>query len=242
MKILIGGPARQDPRIFKEHLKSIDALELPGGVTLERFYIVNDCPIILPMLKNGEFKIINTGDQYLCDEKTHHWSVDNLQKMSRLRNEMLKECIRRDADAVLFVDTDLILQPDTVKWLLASGKDIIAEVFWTPDSYGGVWPNAWHYDQCTFEPQEVERWATPGVYMVGGTGACMLITRKVIDAKVHYGPIYCLKKLYGEDRYFAIRAICAGFELYLDTHAPARHLYRFSEYEEYMEETYGPHR
>ena len=40
--------------------------------------------------------------------------------------------------------------------------------------------------------------------------------------------------LRGEDRHFCVRAACAGFEMWIDSHCPATHLYTRQLYEEYM--------
>ena len=241
MKILIGGPAKQDEKVFVEHLACIKELELPEGVETKLFYILNDCPELKPYLQDDEYVEINTGDEYITTEDTHYWSPENLNKMSILRNRFLTEVIRGGYDYGFFVDTDLCLQPTTLKHLLASGKDIIAEIFWTQDRPGSnsVWPNCWDYDQAVFAEESLKKWITPGVYRVGGTGACMLVSADVPKAHVDYSPLYNIRKvLRGEDRWFMIRAVCAGFELFIDTHAPAWHLYRPSEYERYMRHVY----
>ncbi len=242
MRILIGGPARQDIPTFIEHLKSIEELELPEGCSLHKFYIINDCPELKPLLKYGESIEINTGDEYVRTEDTHYWSDGNLSKMSVLRNKFLEQAHVFGYDYAFFVDSDLVLNPETLKWLLAAKKDIIAEIFWTQDRPGSksVWPNCWDYDQAAFTDESLKSWMKPGVYKVGGTGACMLLSRKVLDAGVNYDPIYNVRKvLKGEDRWFMIRAVCAGFELFIDTHAPAWHLYRPSELERFKRFMYG---
>ena len=74
MRILIGGPARQDVPIFTEHLKTIKALELPDGVSVDLFYILNDCPELKELLDPDQYTEINTGDEYVRTEKNHDWS------------------------------------------------------------------------------------------------------------------------------------------------------------------------
>ena len=67
------------------------------------------------------------------------------------------------------------------------------------------------------------------------TGACTLVTRKVFEAGVDYTQIPNIRKaLRGEDRHFCVRAACAGFEMWVDTHCPATHLYTREIYENYM--------
>jgi len=38
----------------------------------------------------------------------------------------------------------------------------------------------------------------------------------------------------GEDRFFCVRAACAGLSIWIDTHYPAVHLYRDELYQKYM--------
>jgi hypothetical protein len=65
---------------------------------------------------------------------------------------------------------------------------------------------------------------TKGLYQCGGTGACILVKTDVYKSGVNYSPIYNIS-FWGEDRAFSIRAACAGYKLYIDTHYPCIHLY-----------------
>ena len=244
-RVLIGGPLRQEPKILKEHLKSLDELNT-DGLQVDRFYVVNDCPEALPLLKKGEFIVKNTGDHYKKTDKTHVWTPQNLDKMSQLRNIVIEVARMRNYDYLLFCDTDLVIHPETLQTLIRTGKDIVAEVFWTksdPDE-PWIWANAWDYDQTHTSAESVELWMKPGTYPVGGTGALMLLSRKVLENdKVNYSRIYNIRNaLYGEDRWFMIRAAVEGFQLYLNTECPAVHLYRETEYKQFMEERYGANR
>ena len=72
------------------------------------------------------------------------------------------------------------------------------------------------------------------VFALGMTGACTLVKRKVFEAGVDYTQIPNVRKsLRGEDRHFCVRAACAGFEMWVDTHCPAVHLYTREEFENY---------
>lgn len=237
MKILIGSPLKQDPNVFREYLKSLDRLVIPDGVEVDRFFVVNDCPEVLDQLKPDEYTVINTGDIYTVTEQTHIWTVANLAKMSRLRDVLLERVINGGYDALFMVDTDLILHPMTLCQLISNQKDLCAEIFWTKAKPDGdeVWPNCWDVDQCAYFQGSFAKWHKPGVYRVGGTGACFLISRRAIEAGCDYSPIPCIyKALNGEDRHFCIRAYAIGFEIFVDTHYPALHLYRPSDYEKYM--------
>ena len=72
------------------------------------------------------------------------------------------------------------------------------------------------------------------------TGALTLVKRRVFEAGVDYSRIPKINTaLRGEDRHFCVRAACAGFGLWVDTHAPATHLYTRKLYDEYMKSKAG---
>lgn len=227
-RILIAAPLRQDIDVFLEYQKSLDALVIPNGVVVDRFFVVNDCPEIVPYIK-GEHITLNSGDEYKKTETDHIWTPHNLAKMPILRNACITRCLEGGYDYMFSVDTDLILHSMTLKTLLDADKDIISEIFYTDD-----WSNAWQYDQCT---GCVPCGTTGGLFKVGMTGALTLIKSEVFRKGVDYSPIPNIRRaLWGEDRWFCIRAACAGFEMYADTHFPATHLFTRSEFEKYMGE------
>ena len=236
MKILIGGPVRQDPDIFSEYIKSVRALEIPEGCTADRHFIFNECNLSYLLEANETYEIINTGSEYSCNEKEHVWSKANLDHMSYLRNHMLEHALKGNYDYYFLVDSDLILRPETMRHLLSQNKDLIGELFWTEYTPGGgsFWINAWEYDQCYSDRESIRKWINePGIYPCGGTGACFLISSKVIMAGVNYTPLHNIRSLHGEDRWFCIRAVTHGFDIFVDNQCRPLHLYRRSVYEQY---------
>lgn len=239
MKILIGSPVRQDEKTFVEYLKGIDRMLVPEDVEVQKYFILNDCPELKRYLKPGEYEEFNTGDEYITTEKTHHWSAENLSKMSILRNRFVKKVLDEGYDYFFMVDSDIVVGKYTLMQLLSDDRDIVANIFWTEGEPGTnqYWPNCWSYDQCSFD--NAQNWVKQGVWEVGGTGACMLTKRRVYEAGVDYSPIHNIRCFFGEDRWFCIRAVCAGFQIWIDTHHPVMHLYRPSVLEEYMKLRYG---
>lgn len=226
MRVLIAAPLKQEVRIFREYQKSLDSLIIPGDVTVDRFFVVNDCPEIISEIR-GDYIVIDTGDRYDKVANDHIWTGDNLSKMPVLRNATIRRAVDGGYDYWFSVDTDLVLQPQTLTTLLEADKDIVSEIFWT-----NGWCNAWLYDQSAGMLPE---WKTPGLYQVGMTGACTLVKRRVFEAGVDYSRIPCIQKaLWGEDRHFCVRAACHGFEMWVDTHCPATHLYTGRDLEEYL--------
>lgn len=234
MRILLGAPLKQEPKIFREYQESLDRLILPEGVELDRFYVVNDCPEVIPHIENARFITHDTGDFYRKTADDHVWTADNLDKMSDLRNMTIQMALRGGYDYWLSADTDLVLDPHTLEWLLEADRDIVAEAFWT-EGPGGEWVNAWMYDQYDTDGR-ADEWKRPGLYEVGMTGALMLVKRRVFEHGVGYARIPNIREaLIGEDRFFCVRAACAGFSLWLDTHAPARHLFTEEMYQQWIE-------
>ena len=225
MKVLIAAPLRQDPKIFREYQESLDRLELPDGCTADRFFIVNDCPDVIPDIRDAEWVEYNSDNVTIYHN--HLWTGDLVSRVGEYRNMTIKKALAGGYDYLLSADTDLVLHQETLKVLLGTGKDIVAELFWT-----NGWSNAWMYDQADgYDP----KWEKPGLYRIGGSGALILISRKVLEAGVDYTPIPNIRKaVFGEDRHFCIRAVCAGFELWSDSHAPPIHLYTEKEYQAYM--------
>ena len=239
MKILITAPLKQEPKIFEEYQKSLDELIIPDGFTADRFFVVNDDPEIIPYIRNAAYITHNTGDSYRKTENDHLWTDANFSKMSDIRNMTIWYMLKNGYDYWLSADTDLVLNRHTLEYLLAADKDIISEIFWTR-SASGLWCNAWMYDQYGVTQEDFEQWKQPGVYPVGMTGALTLVKRKVFEAGVGYAKIPNIRDaLHGEDRHFCIRAACAGFEMYIDTNAPATHLYSEEIYQEYIKTVSG---
>ena len=225
MRVLIAAPLRQERKIFRAYQDSLDALVIPDGVTVDRFFVVNDCEGIIPEIC-GDYAVRNTGDRYEKTHNDHLWTHDNLTKMHGLRQMTVERALEGGYDYLFSVDTDLVLKPETLATLLAADKDIVSELFWT-----NGWCNAWMCDQSAGMS---EKWKTPGLYQVGMTGACMLVKRRVLEAGVDYLPIpNIVKCLWGEDRHFCIKAAVMGFELWTDSHCPPDHLYTEKAYQEW---------
>lgn len=225
IRVLIAAPLKQEPKIFREYQNALDRLIIPNGVTVDRFFVVNDCDEVIPEIHNAEYTVINTGDRYDKAVNDHIWTSDNLDKMPHLRNACIERVLDGQYDYLFSIDTDLVLQPETLETLLNADKDIVSEIFWT-----NGWCNAWMHDQSAGMSAE---WVTPGLYQVGMTGACTLMKRKVFDAGVDYSPIPNIKSLWGEDRFFCIRAACHGFEMWVDSHFPPEHLFTEQHYQDF---------
>ena len=225
-RVLIAAPLRQKPEIFDEYQKGLDSLIMPDGVTADRYFVVNDCDEVIPHIRGAEYDVSNTKNVTMY--QNHLWTNDLVSRMGELRNMTIRKALAGGYDYLLSVDTDLVLEPHTLEYLLKADKDCVAGLFWT-----NGWSNAWMYDQA--DVNNKPEWKVPGTYQVGGTGALFLIKRKVMEAGVDYTRIPNLKKaVFGEDRHFCIRAVCNGFEIWADNHCQPVHLYTEGHYKKYM--------
>lgn len=191
-----------------------------------------------------------TEDQgsYNKDEGGHYWRNEQVWRVVKLKNYILHFAREHHYDAVFLIDSDLVLHPRTLEQLASSGKEIVSNIFWTRWQPGAKeMPQVWLQDEYALyrrggsapagteaEDEDaqtnafLEQLRIPGCYEVGGLGACTLIRRSVLEAGVNFDRIPNVS-FWGEDRHFCIRAQAYGFQLYVDTHLPAYHIYRLSE-------------
>lgn len=233
-KILIGSPVNQTNEIFDYYLTSLKNLITPKGYTVEYYFIVNGNVKIVNMLKLGEYDICDYDNDFKIDT-THRWNNKSVDQVAAMRNAMLNRTVKMEYDYLFMVDSDLILHPNTLNKLVESGKDIVAELFWTqwdsenPDFVSG---NVWHIDNDRVILEEYTKYETPGIYQVGFTGACTLISKKAILAGFNFNPITNIS-FYGEDRWACIRANALGIPLFIETTYPCIHLYNKKELDWY---------
>lgn len=254
IKIMIASPVHQKPAILKEFLQSL--LELNTTNLELGFNFIDDNENIessnlLTEFKNKTKNVFienfnlssDFSNEYLCDEFTHHWSNNLVDKLILFKNKLIKNFLNTDYDYLFFIDSDIVLHPSTLENLVNQNKNILSNIFWTKwNPNGQKLPQVWLknsytlYDAddsvqlSTTEAEEktnefINMLKKPGVYRVGGLGACTLISRKALAAGVNFSKIYNIS-FWGEDRYFCLRASVLGFELFVDTHYPAYHIYR----------------
>lgn len=167
-------------------------------------------------------------------------------RVAEWKNRIIRYALKKEYDHLFLTDSDLVLKPELLEHLLETGKDVISEIFWTRRQPGQpLEPNVWlfdEYDMARRNPGEeisaetanerkeefFKQLKVPGVYEVGGLGACTLISRKALLKGVDFSYIPNLT-IRGEDRFFCIRAAVLGIGLYVDTACPARHIYRSSD-------------
>jgi len=250
-RILIGSPIRQEPEILKEFLLSIGELETQD-ITVDYYFIDdNDNANSSSILKDFCDRFQNCvtlvlGDRsgvYVRTDDTHHWKENLIWKVAGYKNNIIDHAKNKAYDYLFLIDSDIILHPKTLNQLINAEKDIISEIFWTKWHKDSIpLPQVWLYDHYDLVPKSrleridnaeannrynrfLDQLRKPGVYEVGGLGACTLVSSNALKAGVSFNEIYNIS-FWGEDRHFCIRAAALGFKLYVDTNCPAYHIYR----------------
>ncbi|RHO21531.1 glycosyltransferase [Amedibacterium intestinale] len=255
MKVLIASPIRQKPQILQMFLKSLEQLNL-DNIELE-YYFVDDNEDIESIKVLNEFNnthenvLIKNSSEFLISkekedykrESTHIWKKSLIERIILFKNDMIDYAKNNKFDYIFFIDSDLILNRNTLNHLISLDKEIVSNVFWTKWKLNFPYlPQVWLQDetnrfeknwdipndQWKYEQDDinfVSQLMVPGTYKVGGLGACTLIKLSALLKGVSFSLIDNIS-FWGEDRHFCVRARALGCELYVDTNYPALHLYR----------------
>ena len=124
--VLIAAPLRQHPKIFREYQDSLDRLIIPDGVEVDRYFVVNDCPEVIPEIRGAAYDEVNSVNVTVYQD--HLWTGELVSAMSVYRNMTIRRALEGGYDYLLSVDTDLVLEPHTLEYLLKADKDRLVEV------------------------------------------------------------------------------------------------------------------
>lgn len=153
---------------------------------------------------------------------THQWFNSAMVRVGANKDAVIKFAVDNRADAVWFVDSDLICDPTTLASLWSIPEPIVCGVYWTrwqkqqegahPVHAG---PQVWlthpyglagnGMEEWEFRKKLVDRQIVP----VYGQGACTLIRRDALLKGVCFAPVPDNTGpgfMQGEDRHFCIRA------------------------------------
>lgn len=251
-RILLASPVRQKENVLVQFLQSLNLLDRTD-VELDFAFVddQNEHDLLNRFSTERTNVRIFPGspeDSYVCDEAAHYWKENLIWKIADYKDRFIKLALEEGYDYLFLVDSDLYLQPQTLKHLITLKKDIVSEVFWTKWQHDTFpLPQVWvkgHYDMYssqrgeTLNQEEINKRTleflkmlyVPGTYKVGMLGACTLISRNALSLGISFRQIYNLD-LWGEDRHFCVRAAALNLELYADTHYAPYHIYRESELE-----------
>jgi tetratricopeptide (TPR) repeat protein len=253
-RVLIGSPVHQQPLILQEFLTSLSELQQDDLIVEYLFVDDNEATesstLLAEFIGQHEnstiYKSSEKTEHYRCDDYTHYWNEVQIWKVAQMKDEIISYTKKNNYDYLLLIDSDLVLHPYTLKQLIYTNKNIISNIFWTkwqPNT--AELPQVWMQDEYSLyrkrrneilKDEEIElrtnkflqQLRQPGVYEVGGLGACTLISKHALFKGVEFSEIPNLS-YWGEDRHFSIRAAVLNIPLYVDTHYPAYHIYRPSE-------------
>lgn len=248
-KVLIGAPVRVKNTVLKEFLLGLEEVE--KGDNQVSYYFVDDnadelsSELLKEFAQRNDTVIKKGQDLFRNDDRYegHNWKSETLAKVTKYKNTIIEYCIGKKYDYLFFIDSDIVIDKQTLLQLLSDKVDIVSNVFWNqwkkngsltaqcfwiPDVY--LQESSWNTPRPFAESHKIrmdmyEQLKKPGLYKVDGTGACTLISRRALEAGVNFTEIPNVKFL-GEDRPFCIRAGALGFDLYMDTHYPAYHCSR----------------
>jgi len=253
-KILIGSPVHQKPIILEHFLQSLNELSI-SNLTVDCLFVDdNTDEISSRMLHQFQFKhgtsyVINghKNEEYVCNDHSHMWKESLIWKIASYKDIMIHTALEHHYDYLFLIDSDLVMNPEALMQLISAQKDIISNIFWTQWDADDkkILPQVWMLDHYTLfqhrrgeilseiekkqrEEDFINKLKEPGVYEVGGLGACTLLSRNAMDQGINFKEIKNIS-LWGEDRHFCIRAQALGLSLYVDTHYPAYHIYRESD-------------
>ncbi len=249
MKILLASVTNRTKDVLGPHLGSIEALEVPEGVDLSLAYVSDGLGLPeIRLLERAGARVLGAAPKpaeaiYEAREETHVWNVPTFHWLAREKQRLLDLAVEENYDYVFFVDSDLVLGPETLGSLLACEKPITSAVFWTAWQAGDPeLPQVWLTHPYEFGGRSGRLHHAPHEFLkridhnelveVGGLGACTLIRTDVLD-RVRYFPI--LEGLpeggmwEGEDRSFCIRATQHHIPLFADAWPDIFHIYRPSD-------------
>lgn len=253
-KIIIGSPIKQKNKILNEFLLSLKGLDL-DDLDVYYYFIDDNTDMksseLLKKFQKSEknvvlqssSKLIDKNEEYVCNETEHRWKKNLIKRVILFKNSIIDYAKENNFDYLFFIDSDIVLDKRTIKHLISRNVDIVSNVFWTQwVQHDRVEPQVWlqdvnnfyeidwdkNYSKAEIEQLSfdfIQKMKIPGIYEVGGLGACTLLNKKAIKSGVNFSIIDNVS-FWGEDRHFCIRARVLGLNLYVDTVYPAYHIYR----------------
>ena len=212
-------PVRQTPEVLEVFLAHVE-----GDLWA---YDDNTDPESSALLRESGATILPKIDLpeggYDRDGKTHEWQMPAVYRVATIKNYAIDRFMATGEPWLFLLDSDVILQPGTASHL-AGPAPVTSLVYWSQWNPGDPWlPNVWDHSHYGFT-ESPARFADPDHYRVGGLGAATLIHRWVFD-KVRFDPIPNWP-MWGEDRWFCLRAGLEDIPLTACTHMTPFHVYR----------------
>lgn len=238
-RILIAAPVNQKEEIFKEYLNSLNNLIIPKNYSVNKFFYLHNSPILTKYLANSEYELIYDDSEILKENnKQKIWTQKNFNALYQMRTALLRKAAQEKYDYLFTVDSDILLHPKTLITLLKDDKNIVGNMIWTKmnnNQIGAICGK----DEEWGAYLNLKQFETPGLYPVGWTCACLLISSKIFNnLNISYYPIFGVDNTGCEDYAFCLRVKCnfPKEQIWIDTKLPARHLYHEKDYDRWIKE------
>ncbi|MFA5054065.1 MAG: hypothetical protein WC565_08395 [Parcubacteria group bacterium] len=232
--IQVSSVVHQDnPEVLRAWLWGLAGLDTSGLKVCHSFILHNpvgyEREMIAKYLPGAEIEeMVTEHKPILRGQYSHQWGTPHVDTVLGAKNRLIDKALHAKND-IFFCDSDQVLQPETLKQLDSLQQHVCGEVLWTkwkpnePER-----PNAWDFGDYIFKADTEKKLREPGVYKVGFIGGLLLIRIAALWRGLNYERIPNLT-FWGEDRHFGVRAAVLGFDMVVDTHYPAFHIYRDSD-------------
>ena len=236
-KILIAAPVYQKTEIFIEYLNSLNNLIIPEGYKAHKYFVITNSPEIENLLSSDEYETDNYNFEKEKEKGSHVWDKEHFNSVMEARNKILKYARKNKYDYIFSVDSDILLHPKTLQYLLQDNGDIVGVVYRCSQN-DGIGTN-YYYGEYHRGYPDLERLIPKGLYDVGVACASVLIGPRIINnEKITYSPIKGVSFSQWEDYAFNLRSrvLIPDLQVYMDTRLPARELTDQKQYNKWMKE------
>ena len=223
--IFLGAPIQNRESCLASYLERIRDLNYPKELIHLSFLLNNshdDSYEILKTFRNEylkDYRNISIWD--ICginnDYQDFRAPGRNYQHFADVRNLFLT-MLDSESEYIFSIDSDILLEPETLNRLLSHNKDICSALIWNNHAGPTNLYNILRKNRNGYY-KVIEREFDKRLIEVDITGACYLIHRRVIDSGVRYS-----YHDWGEDFGFSISAQDKDFKLYCDTETRCWHL------------------
>ena len=223
-RITIACPVRNRAWILPRYLDALDALEYPKD-RLQFHFVVNDCTdnsleLLMRWMdgRRGHVDIIDIGARP-SDTRGALRTGERIAiypLLAKLRNHILDTAMEDGAHYLFSVDSDILVDPDTLLRLLSAGRDVAAGIVKNGPGH------CYNFLQFSPETDQYVRTNTApssGIFEVGLTGACCLYSRAAMHAS-RFAPYGAG----GEDEGMARGLRSAGITQWVDGGAHCEHI------------------
>ena len=253
-RVVVGTTVRKSLPVLQAYLKSLDWQDMPHRTVLIPAFVPDFAPdqedarqyLFQWVNERGGTLIqgVPAGTVDFSDAAgipSHQWQPSAMARVGANKDRIIQFALDTKADALWFVDADLILDPYTFRSLDACEKHIVTGVYWTKwtnqttetgriDAGPQVWlQNPYGLEGRGMDAAEFrQKLLSRELTRVWGYGANTLLSAKVLEAglRFEYLPdIPLVGLMAGEDRHFCIRAERMHIDAWADCWPDVYHVY-----------------